>query len=95
MLCRSLSDCRDPDTEDGSDVYGFCGIYEERNNDGSRTGSDVPSVCGRPVGWIGGHTACATKTKDGETFPAGFPYNCDDPTSHDTVKQVSPGRLLG
>eukprot|EP00752_Nemacystus_decipiens_P009533 g8521.t1 len=87
VACDEDSDCRDPDAED-DDGYGFCGIYEERNNGGSITGSTVPGVCGRPVGWIGGHSVCASKRRDGETFPGGFPYNCDDPASHDTVKQL-------
>ncbi|CAM9458444.1 unnamed protein product [Ectocarpus sp. 6 AP-2014] len=85
--CDEDADCQDSASE--KEGYGFCGIYEERSNDGaSLTGSAIPGVCGKPVGWIGAQTSCGTTAKDGETFPGGFPYNCDLATRHGTIKQL-------
>ncbi|CAM9484006.1 unnamed protein product, partial [Hapterophycus canaliculatus] len=80
--CLTDADCQ----ESG---YGTCGIYEERTNDAtSKTGSAIPSTCGKAVGWIGAHNICGSVTKEGETFPAGFPYNCDLAVRHGTTKQL-------
>lgn len=87
LIVDFVSDCQDSASE--KEGYGFCGIYEERSNTGaSLTGSAIPGVCGKPVGWIGAQTSCGTTAKDGGTFPGGFPYNCDLATRHGTIKQV-------
>lgn len=64
-------------------------MFEERTNGGeSKTSSLIPGVCGRPVGWIGAHTACGATQKSGDTFPEDFPYYCERAAGHGTFKQV-------
>ncbi|CAM9660137.1 unnamed protein product [Pylaiella littoralis] len=88
--CIGDADCLDSSAdEDDGGPRDFCGIYEERKNNGkSVTGSAVPNVCGRAVGWIGAHSVCGTRTKDGETFPGGFPYHCHLAARHGTIRQL-------
>lgn len=78
-----LRECQD------AGVEGVCGIFEERSNGGSSfTGSVVPNVCGRVVGWIGAQTSCGAIKKAGETFPNDYPYDCDRAARHGTFEQA-------
>lgn len=68
-----------------------CGLYEERTKGGSgKTGAIMPNVCGRPMAWMGAHTACGGKQAQGEQFPNTRPYECNLAARHGSYKQVTP-----
>lgn len=84
LVYHNPSECQDSGSGDEA-----CGIYEERRDGGSSvSGSLVPNVCGRTVGWAGAHTACGSTVKERENFPNDFPYYCSNLTRHGTFEQV-------